>query len=141
MRTEPRFVTPADYYNYYGTNLDEALRADSNDSNKANLFLMQAEDLLLSWADMVNSWHTPWEEAKRFPHAYECLQKAILAQAQYMLINGNLFMDSGYDPQKGFLTNADQLKDAAICESAKTYLKESGLFSMVLRTLPKYPMW
>lgn len=141
MRTEPRFVTPSDYYNYYGTNLDEVLRSDANDSNKANLFLMQVEDLLLSWVDMVSPGHMPWDECKNHPYAYESLQKAILAQAQYVLINGNLFMDSGYDPQKGFLTNFDQLKDAAICEPAKTYLKNSGLFSMVMRNLPTYPRW
>lgn len=121
--------------------MDEALRADANDSNKANLFLKQVEDLLLSWADNVCAWHLPWDEAKRYPKAYEGLQLAILAQAQYMLINGNLFMDSGYDPQKGFLTNFDQLKDAAICESAKTYLKNSGLFSMTFHSLPAYPRW
>lgn len=125
MRTEPRFVSPDDFYNYWGVDLNAELRDNDNVSNKANIFLMVVEDRLMSWIDANTFRNVDWEELSGFQ--LEEFQKAILTQAMYMFRNSDISLDSGYDPEKGIVASKEDLDKILISQSAINFLKTAGL--------------
>ena len=136
MRTEPRFVRPNDFLNYTGKDLNEILNIDSNLSNRANLFLMQVEDNLLERVDAISFRTTTWDKLTDFQK--ECLQKAIIIQAQYILRNSDLFTDSGYDPEKGEIMPIEKIQAISICKTSIDYLHNCGLYSHVISNRRRY---
>lgn len=136
MRTEPRFVKPADYFNYHGVNLDEELQTSANESNKSNIFLMKLEDKLINTMDFTACRVQSLNHLSEYQK--ECLQKGILTQAEYVLRNGDISTDSGYDLDKGTITSMDNLIKIKICPSAYEFLMNSGIWSRVFVNRPRY---
>ena len=130
MRTEPMFVKPSDYFNYHGVDLDAELELNDNESNKSNIFLMKIEDKLLARMDNIACRVRNFDRISEFQK--ECIQKAILIQAEYIIRNGDLFTDSGYDMEKGKIIDVTDLKEIQICPTAYEYLMNSGIWSRVL---------
>ena len=130
MRTEPRFVKPSDYFNYTGKDLNYILKVDSNESNKANLFLMQIEDRLLARIDTISFRNVRWEDLT--PFQLENLQKAIITEADYIIRNSDLFTDSGYDIERGEIISFDKLQKISICRTSLDLLKNCGLLNYVI---------
>lgn len=131
MRTEPRFVKSSDYENYTGRSLNAELKANQNESNKANLFLMQIEDMLLARIDKVSFRLYDWNCLSEFQK--ECLQKAIIVEVEYIIRNSNLFTDSGYDPERGEIIDINKLQNIAICPTAIDFLSNCGLYNHVIK--------
>lgn len=131
MRTEPRFVKPSDYENYTGVSLNAELKVNQNESNKANLFLMQIEDMLLARIDKTSFRLYDWNNLTEYQK--DCLQKAIIIETQYIIRNSNIFTDSGYDPERGEIINIDKLQNIAICPSAIDFLSNCGLYNHVIK--------
>lgn len=136
MRTEPRFVRPSDFDNYTGKNLRALLRVPNGGQNACNLFLMQIEDMLLTRVDVMTFRNNAWEDLTEFQ--LECLQKAIIYEAEYILRNGDLFTDSGYDEEKGIVITQEQLNKIAICSVSKDYLIRCGLWNHVITNRRRY---
>lgn len=130
MRTTPRFVTPSDFFNYTGKDLNAELQDNDNNSNKANIFLMQIEDRLLARIDNASFRVYSWDNLSDFQK--ECLQKAIITEAQYILRNSDLFTDSGYDLEKGEIISIEKLQKISICKSAIDFLQQCGLYNHVI---------
>lgn len=130
MRTEPRFVTPADFFNYWGVDLNFLLKNQANISNKANIFLMLVEDRLMNWIDTNTFRNVKWEDLT--PFQLENLQLAILTQAMYVYRNSDISLDSGYDPEKGIIAPKEQLNKIVICEAAIDFLRSAGLFNLTI---------
>ncbi len=132
MRTEPMFITPADFYNYWGVDLNEELQDGGNISNKANIFLKIVEDRMMSYIDANSFRNTSWEEIKQYPYALECMQLAILTQAMYVFRNTDIALDSGYDPDSGVVASKKELAALVMCEPALNYLRQGGLFNQTI---------
>lgn len=138
METHAYFVSPSDFENYWGVDLDARLKdnGSENDSNKANLFLMRVEDRLLAWID-ANTFRTyRWEEVGGKDR--DALQKAILIQAMYVFRNGDISTDSGYDPQRGIVAAKKDLQLIEICDAAIDILKTSSLYSRKMKNRRRY---
>lgn len=127
MRTEARFVTPDDYENYWGENLNAKLKG-MNYSNKATIFLKVVEDRLLNWIDANTFRNYDWDSLSDFQ--LEQLQYAILTQAQYVFRNSDISLDSGYDPDRGIIATKGQLNDLVVCQAAIDFLKTGGLYNL-----------
>jgi hypothetical protein len=138
MRTKPKFVEQSDYFNYFGVNLNEALRVQDNESNLPNLFLMQVEDKLLARIDATSFRIYNWDRNRLTPFQLENLQKAILYQAEYMIRNSDLFSDSGYDLERGQIISGEKLQSIAICRTSIDLLKNCGLFNQVIVNRHRY---
>lgn len=136
LRTTPKFVQPSDYLNYTGRDLNAELHANANESNKADLFLMQIEDFMLARIDKTSFRLYRWD--KLSPYQLECLQKAIIIEAQYIIRNSNLFTDSGYDPEKGEIISAAKLQDIAICGASLDQLSNCGLYNHNIRNRKRF---
>jgi hypothetical protein len=128
MRTEPKFVTPMDFYNYHGIDLNAMLKVNNNVSNKANIFLMQIESRIMSWIDSHTFRNIRWEELEG--DRLENFQKAILTQAMYVYRNSDIAMDSGYDPEKGIIAAREELEKIEISRATIDFLVAAGLFNL-----------
>lgn len=135
INTEPRFITPSDYYNYWGVDLNWALKSDNNTSNKANTFLKIVEDRVMSFIDSNSARKVEWDEIWDYPYMLENFQKALLTQAKYVFMNTDIMMDSGYDPDNGLHVEKDKLQSVAISEATLNFLRMSGLFDQNLSGL------
>ena len=131
MRTEPRFVKPSDFYNYTGKELNALLQINNNISNASNLFLMQIEDRLLARIDMMSFRTRSWDNLTDLQK--ECLQKAIITEAEYIIRNSDLFTDSGYDLERGEIISGAKLRELEICRPALDYLRGCGLLNQVIQ--------
>lgn len=136
MRTEPKFVKPDDFFNYTGKDLKKLLRINDNESNMANIFLMQVEDKLLTRIDAETFRNTSWDNLTEFQK--ECLQKAIIIEAEYIIRNGDLFTDSGYNVNQGVIADADAIQRIAICRPAIDKLVVCGLYNHVMTNRNRY---
>jgi len=138
MRTEALFVSPQDFNNYWGIDLNMALKETGSelDSNKADMFLMRVEDRLMAWLD-ANTFRTyRWQDI--YGEDKEAMQKAILIQAMYIFRNSDLSTDSGYDPQRGVIIPKKDLQAIEICDAAIDVLKASGLYCRVIQNKRRY---
>lgn len=136
MRTQPRFVTPSDFENYTGENLNRLLDIDSDNNNTANSFLLRIEDTLFARIDEISFRTDDWDELTLFQR--ESLQKAIIEQAKYILRNSDIFTDSGYDLDKGEIISDEKLYKKEICRIAKTYLRNCGLLNQTIKNRHRY---
>lgn len=135
MRSEPRFVTPSMFLNYWGVNLNRLKDTDQS-GNKENMFLMQVEDRILTWVDSKTFRNVSWDHLTSFQT--ECLQKAILTQAMYIIKNSDFGLDSGIDPEKGTVINFDDIQRAEISPRAIDFLKICGLYNLTLKNRIRY---
>ena len=136
MRTEPKFVKESDFNNYTGKDLRALLKVPSNQRNACNIFLMQIEDRLLTRVDVMTFRNNSWDDLTDFQ--LECLQKAIITEAEYIIRNGDIFTDSGYDEEKGIVISQEALNKIAICGVAKDFLIRCGLWNHVITNRRRY---
>lgn len=61
-------------------------------------------------------------------------QYALMEQVVYMFKNGDISIDSGYDPAKGEVLSREKLTKLAIAENAKEELMLCGLWCRKIRT-------
>lgn len=134
IRTRPRFVTPSDFQNYTGKNLKAILKSDGV-NNFDNLFLMRVEDRLLVAIDKMSFRTYSFDNLTEFQK--ENLQKAIIEQAEYIIRNGDIYTDSGYDLEK-IIANPGFLESIEICRIAKSYLITSGLLNFNIQNRRRY---
>ena len=139
IRAEAKFVTPDDYTNFFGQNLNAMLKIKDNTSNVANIFLMHTEDKILNRIDATSFRTNRWEVEDLSELQLENLQQAILYQAEYMIRNGDIFSDSGYDLEKGEVISIEKLQKIAICRTSIDLLKNCGLFNQVIKNRRRYP--
>jgi len=136
MNTEAQFVKPDDYFNYFGDNLAEELQVADNESNKVNIFLKNVESDLLARVDNASFRLYDWNHLT--PFQLNCLQEAILLQAQYVIRGGDMMSDSGYEPERGFVASMDRIQDASISPKAKDRLHICGLWNHVIKNRKRY---
>lgn len=136
MRTEARFLKPDDYYNYTGKNLYKELQTNDNESNKVDLFIMYVEDVLLDYIEANSFRDFKWEAITSFQK--EKLQRALIYQIDYIIRNGDLFTDSGYDVDKGFIADYNKIQAISICQPTINILVNSGLLNHKIRNRIRY---
>ena len=136
MRTEPRFVKEDDYNNYTGKNLQNILDPESEMQNACNLFLLRIENILMTKIDNMSFRTRSWDNLTALQK--EKLQMAIIEQAEYILRNGDLFTDSGYDLEKGEVISAEKLRQIEICSISLEYLQSCGLINKNIKNRVRY---
>ncbi len=135
--TAPKFVTPDDFFNYTGRSLDAILQPNENESNKSNLFLKNVEEDLMFRVDHLSFRVYRWDNLTDYQ--LNCLKRAIIKQAEYVLRNGDLMTDSGYDIEKGKVITRAEIEEIGLCVPATDALQSCGLLNRVIKNYHRYP--
>lgn len=136
IRTTPKFITPDDYFNYWGENLGQQLNDTDNISNEANLFLMRVENDLMAYID-TNTYRTiRYENLTEFQ--LEQFKIALLYQAKYRLKNGDTGLDSGYDMETGIIAQKKDLNTIKVSDTVIEYLKRAGIWNQKIKNKRRF---
>lgn len=132
---KPKYVTVDDFNNYWNTNLREMLLSNGNDSYAAEKFLFQTEVKLMAWINANTFRRKDWNQLNKFQ--YQQFQLAILEQAMYRFKVGDLDLDSGYNPESGFVAKPGELNRIKVSRSAIEFLQNAGLYNLVIKNRPR----
>ena len=129
---QTRYITLDEFEEYFSINL----RAEFGEEIKALAFLKRIEDRLETFVDSNFNANI----AFKYPH-FSDYQKyhykhALLEQAIYIYRNGDITVDSGYDPEKGEIARTERY---AIAPNCKADLSLCGVWN---RNIPNMsPFW
>lgn len=132
---KPQFVTVDDFNNYHNLNLREILLTYGDDSYAAEKFLAVTEIKLMNWIDTVTFRRKNWNELN--PKQKLLFQYAILEQANYRLNNGDIGLDSGYNPKQGKVADPGYLSQIRVSNDAIMFLSNAGLYNKVIKNRPR----
>ena len=124
-----QYITPDDFLTYFGIDLGARLKGDANPSDKADAFIMRIENRMEAFLNANFFKNVSIEYLNMSDYQKEKYRMALLEQAYYVFKNGDISVDSGYDPDKGEIINVKTLKNIVIAPNAKNYLRESGLWT------------
>lgn len=123
------YITPTDYLNYFGENLEDILPDDDMPSGKAERFIQETTDEVCSMLEDKCFKRIDWEYRKFSEYQKGCFKLALLHQCKYKIKNGNIANDSGYDPQTGKIIGTGDLEAIELSRQTKRYLRLCGLYN------------
>lgn len=129
---QTKYITKDDFEEYFGIDLV----AELGTTNAAIMFLIRIENRLSAYIN--SNFNTNIHE--KYP-CFTDYQKyhyklALLEQAIYIFKNGDISVDSGYDPEKGEIANT---KRYAIAPNCKDELRLCGVWNRNIRMTT--PFW
>lgn len=133
MEIKTKYITPDDFKMYFGIDLEAEMKDDDNPSNKALAFLMRIENRLHSYLDATFYRNVDKEYPEFTDYQKEHYKLALLEQAYYVLTQGDISVDSGYDVTEGFKATRNQIKSIIISENAKNELVLCGIWCRKIR--------
>jgi len=136
INTHPQFITPDDYFSYWGENLDSYLTDTDNVSNQAELFLLHVENDLLAYID-TNTYRVTRID-RMTPFQMEQFKLALLYQARYRVKTGDTGMDSGYDMERGVIADKKTLNTIKVSDTVIEYLKRAGLWNQKIKNRRRF---
>lgn len=124
-----KYITADEFKGYFGMDLGLALKDDDNKSNKSNAFLKRIEDNVERYLNANYN-----QNVELLYPAFTDFQKqhyknALLQQAYYELRNSNISSDSGYDLDKGVVTDKAVLHNLTLGNATIDELRISGLLN------------
>lgn len=140
MALQTKYITTDEFLEYSGISLESTLKADDNPSATAVAFLFRIE---VRMAAFVNA-NLHRDVDSMYPtltdHQKQCYKYALMEQAIYVLRNGDISTDSGYDPQEGPKDSVGNLRGRSIAPNAKEQLMLAGIWSRkIVGTRSVYP--
>lgn len=128
-----RFVTLDEFKMYTGIDLEIQLKGDDNPSATAEAFLLR-NTLRLEAYLCARYFRSPEQEYCGLSDFQKYHYKiALIEQSLYIFKNGDISVDSGYDPDFGSRANGGYLEDTAIARNAKNELMLCGMLSRKIR--------
>lgn len=128
-----RFISLDDFKAYTGIDLAIQLKGDDNPSNTAEAFLLR-NSLRLEAYLASNYFRSPEQEFGSMSDFQKYHYKiALIEQSLYIFKNGDVSVDSGYDPDFGARAKGGYLEDIAIARNAKNELMLCGMLSRKIR--------
>ena len=127
-------VTNEDFIKKFGINLELRFQGKKYDTieNASQILLNLVEELILDYIQKNSAYiFLEFNELQT-----EAIKQAILWQTYYVIQNGELFNDSGYDIEKGII--ATDLEDIVISPRALDKLINSGLLNRSLGSDIRY---
>ena len=124
-----KYCTPDDYKDYFGEDLNLILGGKQNESNKANAFLTQEEDVVESFINANFSYTVESEYPTVSDFQKKHWKLAILWQANYNLYAGAMHSRSGFVEDKGFVATPSRIESAIISPQAREHLIQCGLWN------------
>lgn len=123
-----KYITADDFKQYFGIDLNYELKEDDNPSNTVNAFLTRIETRMETFLD-ANFYRKIDQEYPTFTDYQKKHYKlALLEQAYYVLTQGDISVDSGYNFEEGIKASRDELHKIKISDNCKEELLLCGLW-------------
>lgn len=123
-----KYITADDFKDYFGIDLNLELKNDDNPSNTVNAFLLRVETRMEAFLD-ANFYRKIEEEYPLFSDYQKKHYKlALLEQAYYVLTQGDISVDSGYNFEEGVKASRNTLHTIKISDNAREQLLLCGLW-------------
>lgn len=129
MNYVTQFITPDDFKTYFGIDLGAQLKGNANPSDKANAFIKRIEDRMEAFLNANFFKNINIEYALMSDYQKDHYRLALLEQALYVFKNGDISVDSGYDPDQGIIVSSHALNEVIIGKNAKNHLRLCGLWT------------
>lgn len=123
-----KYLSADEFYEMSGIDLNAVLKDDFNPSTKADRFIIDRENELETFvlANYHKSVKKFWE-CKTNDFQKEHFKRAIMYQCKYVLINGDIANDSGFDFDEGVKAKQVDLYTKSISRQAIDELRICGL--------------
>ncbi len=128
-----KYITLDEFKEYSGIDLDAEMRLDANPSNTALAFLKRIEDRMATLIDEACFRKVDLEFPSFTDYQKEHYKLALIEQAIYVYRNGDISVDSGYDPEKGIVADKGKLQSLILAPNAKRNLQLCGLWCKKIR--------
>lgn len=122
-----KYITIDEFKDYTGIDLLAELNTDNaNPSDTANRFLKRVEDRMELYVNnhffiQIPTIYPTWDDRSK-----KCYKLALIEQAEYMFRNGDIAMDSGYNPDNLSTTDLKRKNAVAMSKVAYDYLISCG---------------
>ena len=131
---QTKYITGDDFLLYTGIDLAAQLKGNANPSDKVNAFLKRIEVRMEAYLNanffkrVSDEWpaFTEWQK--------EHYKYALLEQALYVFKNGDISVDSGYDPDEGIKLDPTARKKITLAPNAIDHLTLIGLWSRHIKS-------
>ena len=129
MTLQTRYITPDEFTEYFGIDLGAQLQGNANPSDKANAFLKRIEDRMESFinAHFFKKVTDEWPVFSDYQKEHYKL--ALLEQAIYVFRNGDISVDSGYEPEQGIVISRHAVQELSMAPNAINELILCGLWN------------
>lgn len=134
---QTKYITLDEFTQYFP---NEDLIASMGSQEGAIAFLKRIEDRMEAYvgANFDKNVERLYREFNDYQK--EHYKRALLEQCIYVLKNGDISVDSGYDPERGEIVNITTLKKLALSFNSKEELLLCGLWSRHIRA-GRYCLW
>lgn len=134
MTLNTRYITLEEFFEYTGLDLRQRIKKDDNPSRTAEAFLQRVADRMEAYIE-ANYHRVIDREYPNFTNYQKRKYKlALIEQALYTFQNGDISVDSGYDPEKGIVASKHALSEIALAPNAKNYLLLCGVLTRAVKT-------
>ncbi len=129
MEIKTQYITPDDFKQYFGIDLAARLKGDANPSDKANAFLKRIEDRMEAYLNAQFFKNVKMEYIEMSDFQKEKYRLALLEQAIYVFKNGDISVDSGYDPDEGLKISPHAKNELVLAPNAINNLRLCGIWT------------
>ena len=132
---QTKYITKDEFEEYFGINLSSELGGDM----EAIRFIKRIEDRLATFVDSNFNCNIDMKYPCFTDYQKYHYKLALLEQCIYIFKNGDISVDSGYDPEKGEIEDIAKLKLKSIAPNCKDNLRLCGVWN---RNVPNMsPFW
>lgn len=134
MEIKSKYITEEEFKQYTGIDLSSELKDDDNPSNKVQAFLCRIEVRMATFLDSNFHRNVDFEYPNFSDYQKYHYKLALLEQGLYVFKNGDISVDSGYDPEKGIVISSEDKKKIIISENCKEHLILCGLWCRKIKS-------
>lgn len=134
MEFKSRYVNADEFRIYSGIDLAQSLGESTNPSDQVNAFIFRIETLLENWL-IANFFIRMTNEYPKLKDSQKEFYKiALMEQMIYVLRNGDISTDSGYNMQNGKVATPEELRKITISRNTIDALTRAGLLTTKIRS-------
>lgn len=134
MDLQTRFITLDEFRDYTGIDLEARLKKDDNPGSTAYAFLRRCTDRVEAYIEANYHRRIEREYPNFTNYQKEKYKLGLIEQALYIFKNGDISVDSGYDPQEGEKVSRGTIERLSLAPNAKNYFMLSGVLTRYLKT-------
>lgn len=128
-----RYVNADEFKMYSGIDLAQQFKDNDNPSDQVNAFIFRTETLLENWIN-AHFFKVITNEYPKLTDNQKRLYKiALMEQMMYVLRNGDISTDSGYDITSGIIAKTEKISEIVIARNTIDALKTAGIITTKIR--------